>query len=239
MPIPLETIANIPLLKGLDGDTLGKLSAIMASRLYLTNDIVMRKGSTTSNLGFLLRGVLQVIDTSEDGREAGVNMIRPGSFFGELAVLDGLPRSASVVALKDSEVAFLPNAQARALIFNRPLVAERMLIHFSKAQRALTHQCTLLSIPNAFHRVFAQLQALVRETPQGQIIDLPKQHEVAIMVNTSRETVSRALHTLIRLNVLEKKGTVLIVRKPAQLKTAAENGLDELAAPKPTAKTGT
>jgi CRP-like cAMP-binding protein len=186
-----------------------------------------------------LRGVLQVIDTSEDGREAGVNMIRPGSFFGELAVLDGLPRSASVVALKDSEVAFLPNAQARALIFNRPLVAERMWIHFSKAQRALTHQCTLLSIPNAFHRVFAQLQALVRETPQGQIIDLPKQHEVAIMVNTSRETVSRALHTLIRLNVLEKKGTVLIVRKPAQLKTAAENGLEELAAPKPTAKTGT
>jgi DNA-binding GntR family transcriptional regulator len=72
----------------------------------------------------------------------------------------------------------------------------------------------------------------VRETPQGQIIDLPKQHEVAIMVNTSRETVSRALHTLIRLNVLEKKGTVLIVRKPAQLKTAAENGLEELPAPK-------
>ncbi|MFZ2627317.1 MAG: Crp/Fnr family transcriptional regulator [Rugosibacter sp.] len=239
MPIPLEIVARIPLLQGLDDDTLGKLSSIMVSRIYLPNDTVMRKGSLTNNLGFLFSGVLQVVDTSEDGRETGVNVIQPGAFFGELAVLDGQPRSASVVALKQSEAAFLPNAQARTLIFNRPLVAERMLLHFTRAQRALTQQCTLLSIPNAFHRVFAQLQSLVRETPQGKIIDLPKQHEVAIMVNTSRETVSRALHTLIKLNVLEKKGAVLIVRKPAQLKTAAENGLEELAAPKPIAKTGT
>lgn len=232
MPIPIETVAAIPLLQGLDEDTLSKVASIMVVRVYQANDIVMRKGNATDNLGFLLSGALQVVDLSEDGRETGIHIIQPGASFGELAVIDGLPRSASVMAVKASEVAFLPNAQARQLIFNRPLVAERMLMHFAKALRASTHQRTLLSIPNAFHRVFAQLQALVRDTPQGQVIDLPKQHEVAIMVNTSRETVSRALHTLIKLNVLEKKGTILIVRQPAQLKSAAETGLEELPAPK-------
>ena len=228
MPIPFKTVTSIPLLQGLDDDTLNKVANMMVSRVYLPNDVVMRKGNSTDNLGFLLRGVLQVVDLSEDGRETGIHLIEPGNSFGELAVIDGLPRSASVIALKSSEVAFLPNAQARSLIFNRPLVAERMLLHFAKALRTSTHQRTLLGLPNAFHRVFAQLHSLVRETPQGMVIELPKQHEVAIMVNTSRETVSRALHTLIKLNVIEKKGTVLIVHQPAQLKSAAESGLEEL-----------
>ena len=211
MPIPLETVSSIPLLQGLDTETLTKVASMMMTQSYSPHDTVMRKGNATNNLGFLLRGALQVVDLSEDGRETGINVILPGTSFGELAVIDGQPRSASVVALKASEVAFLPNAQARALIFNRPLVAERMLLHFAKALRAATQQRMLLGIPNAFQRVFAQLQSLTQETPAGQVIELPKQHDVAIMVNTSRETVSRALHTLIKLNVIEKKGSVLIV----------------------------
>lgn len=237
MPIPIELAASIPLLLGLDEDTLAKVASIMALRVYQPQDVVIRKGNTAGNMGFLLSGTLQVVDLSADGRETGIHIIQRGTYFGELSVIDGLPRSASVVAIQAADVAFLAQAQARTLIFNRPLVAERMLLHLAKALRASSHQRTLLSIPNAFQRVFAQLQLLVRETPQGTVIELPKQQEVAIMVNTSRETVSRALHTLIKLNVLEKKGAVLIVRQPAQLKNAAEAGLDEL--PPPTEKTGT
>lgn len=237
MPIPIELAASIPFLKGLDEDTLSKVASIMVLRLYQPQDVVIRKGNAAGNMGFLLRGTLQVVDLSIDGRETGIHIMHPGTYFGELSVIDGLPRSASVVAIQAAEVAFLPQEQARALIFNRPLVAERMLTHLAQALRASSHQRTLLSIPNAFQRVFAQLQLLVRETPQGTVIELPKQQEVAIMVNTSRETVSRALHTLIKLNVLEKKGTVLIVRQPTQLKNAAEAGLDEL--PPPAGKTGT
>lgn len=231
MPIPIELATNIPLLAGLDEDTLSKVAGIMMLRVYQPQDVVIRKGNTAGNMGFLLSGALQVVDLSVDGRETGIHIIAPGTYFGELSVIDGLPRSASVVAIQTSEVAFLPQVQARALIFNRPLVAERVLTQMAKALRASSHQRTLLSIPNAFQRVFAQLQLLVRETPQGTVIELPKQHEVAIMVNTSRETVSRALHTLIKLNVLEKKGTMLIVRQPTQLKNAAEAGLDELPPP--------
>ncbi len=207
----------------------------MTSRVYLSHDIIIRKGDDSdNNLAFLINGKLQVVDLSEDGREIGIHFITPGNYFGELSVIDGLPRSASVVSVKTSEVAFLPNASARALIFNHPLIAQRLLGHFAKVVRAASNQRTLLSIPNAFQRVFAQLHSFVRETNEGQIIEgMPKQHEIAIMVNTSRETVSRALHTLLKMNILEKQGTILIVKQPEQLKHAATVGVEDGTAENP------
>lgn len=238
MPISVELIANLPLLQGLDSDTLQKVAGLMISRTYLPHDKVMRKGNAVEHLAFLLSGKLQVVDLSEDGRETGIGIIQPGAHFGELSVIDSLPCSASVLAMVLSNVAFLPQNQARALIYSRPIVAERMFIQLAHALRASSNQRTLLSIPNAFQRVFAQLHLFVRETPTGKVIELPKQHEVAIMVNTSRETVSRALHLLIKMNVLEKKGAMLLVHHPDQLKNAAEVGLEDVPVRNPD-KTGT
>lgn len=228
MPIALDIVAKIPLLTGLDADTLTTVARLMSSRAYLAHDIVIRKGDSADHLMFLINGKLQVVDLSEDGRETGIHFILPGAYFGELSVIDGQPRSASVKSIQISEVAFLPSAQARALIINRPIIAERFLAHFAKIVRASSSHQTLLSIPNAYQRVFAQLHQFVRETTDGQVIEtMPKQHEIAIMVNTSRETVSRALHTLLKMGILQKKGTVLIVTRPEQLKSAATVGLEE------------
>lgn len=232
MPIAIEVAAEIPLLKGLDEDALKKIAGLMTSKVYLSHDIVIRKGDNVdSNLAFLINGKLQVVDLSEDGREIGIHFITPGNYFGELSVIDGLPRSASVISVKTSEVAFLPNLAARDLFFSYPLIAQRLLTHFAKVVRAASNQRTLLSIPNAFQRVFAQLHSFVKETNEGQIIEgMPKQHEIAIMVNTSRETVSRALHTLLKMNILEKQGTILIVKRPDQLKHAATVGVEDSSA---------
>lgn len=233
MSIAIEVAANIPLFKDFDEASLQKVASLMSSRTYLSHDIVMRKGETAENLAFLLSGKLQVVDLSEEGREIGIHFIQPGTYFGELSVIDGLPRSASVISVKLSEVAFLPSNHARELIFHHPLIAKRLMTHFAQIVRAASNQRTLLSIPNAFQRVFAQLQTFVRESKDGQVIEgLPKQHEIAIMVNTSRETVSRAIHTLMKLNIVEKQGTILIVKQPEQLKHVATVGVDEANIPK-------
>jgi CRP/FNR family cyclic AMP-dependent transcriptional regulator len=227
MPILNDTAAQIPLFQGLDQDTLVAVAKVMTSRPYLAHDIVLRKGDAADHLAFLINGKLQVVDLSEDGREIGLHFILPGTYFGELSVIDGQPRSASVKSMQLSEVAFLHTSHARSLIFNHPMIAERFLIRFAQIVRASSNHQTLLTIPNAFQRVFAQLQLFVRQTSDGQVIEgLPKQHEIAIMVNTSRETVSRALHTLLKMNILEKKGTVLIVHRPDQLLSAATVGLE-------------
>lgn len=228
MTIALEVVSQIPLFKGLDEAILRQIAVLMTSRTYLSHDVVIRKGDSADHLAFLIEGKLQVVDLTEDGREIGIHFILPGVYFGELSVIDGKPRSASVISVKTSEVAFLPTSQARELIFNNPLVAQRLMTHFAQVVRAASTQRTLLSIPNAFQRVFAQLSTFTKETNEGTVIDsLPRQHEIAIMVNTSRETVSRALHTLMKLGIIEKQGVALIVKQPEKLKLAATVGIDE------------
>ncbi len=228
MPIPVKIVEQIPLFEDLDAATLERIAGQMVGRVYLSHDIVIRKGDTADNLAFLIAGKLQVVDLTEDGREIGIQFIQPGTYFGELSVIDGKPRSASVISVKTSEVVFLPNHQARDLIFNNPIMAQRLMTHFAQVVRAASSQRTLLSIPNAFQRVFAQLDSFVKTDREVPIIDgLPRQQEIAIMVNTSRETVSRALHLLMKLNIIEKQGSVIIVKAPDKLKLAATNGIDE------------
>jgi CRP/FNR family cyclic AMP-dependent transcriptional regulator len=228
MPIAFDIAAQIPLFKDLDEITLQSLANNMTSRIYLSHDSVIRKGDSADNLAFLINGKLQVVDLTEDGREIGIHFILPGIYFGELSVIDGKPRSASVISVKTSEVAFLPCNHARELIFHHPLMAKRFLTHFAQIVRSASTQRTLLSIPSAFQRVFAQLNTFVRETKEGQVIEgLPRQQEIAIMVNTSRETVSRAIHILMKMNIIEKQGAVLIVKQPEKLKHVATVGIDE------------
>ena len=215
-------LRNIPLLKGVDRATLEKVAAALQVRTIRRGGFVIHKGGSGDHLLFLLSGQLQAVDVTEDGREIGLSIISPGDYFGDLAVIDGLPRSASIVACETSIVAYLPRVQALDLIYNNPLVAERMLKRMASKIRLASNYRAILGIPNAFHRVFALLNQFVKTAPGGLVVidKMPTQQEIAIMANTSRETVSRAIHTLIKQGVVEKDMRRLIVRMPEALRYA-------------------
>ncbi|HKB55043.1 MAG TPA: Crp/Fnr family transcriptional regulator, partial [Ramlibacter sp.] len=188
---------------------------------------------TADGLYLLFSGSLQAVDIAEDGREIGLNLIGPGSFFGELSVIDGLPRSAHIVALQPSVVGVIPQAAAREIFYKLPATAEAMMRHLTELVRNLSNYRALLAIPNAQQRVYALLQQLGRRMPGGLTVipNLPKQQEVAIMINTSRETVSRAVAQLVAMGVLEKDYRRLIVRDPQRLRTLAMQNTPGTAAP--------
>jgi len=171
---------------------------------------------------FLLTGRLQAVDLTEDGREVGLNFLSPGDYFGELSIIDNLPRSASVVACENSLIAGLPRAQALTLFYQTPLVAERLLKRMASSIRNSANYRTILSIPSAFQRVFALLNQFAKTAPGGLVVieKMPTQQEIAIMVNTSRETVSRAIQILLLKGVVEKDMRRLIVRQPDLLNKA-------------------
>ena len=227
-PVVTVHLQNIPLLKGVDQATLERLVPFLEFRNFARGGFVLHKGGSGDHLLFLLSGRLQAVDVSEEGREIGLSIIVPGDYFGDLAVIDGSPRSASVVASEASLVAFLPRVQALELIYNTPLVAERMLKRMAKKIRDASNYRAILGIPNAFQRVFALLNQFSKIAPGGLVVieKMPTQQEIAIMVNTSRETVSRAIHALIQKGVVEKDMRRLIVRLPDALRDAvsAEQG---------------
>lgn len=218
-------LQKIPLLAGVNAETLTQLAATLQLRSVDRGQHVLHKGSIGDHLLFLLSGRLQAVDMTEDGREIGLSFLTVGDYFGELSIIDGLPRSASVVACETSLIAFLPRTHALALIYNNPLVAERLLKRMASTIRSAANYRTILGIPNAFQRVFALLNQFAKIAPGGLVVieKMPTQQEIAIMVNTSRETVSRAIHILIQKGVVEKDMRRLIVRQPEALRKAVSS----------------
>lgn len=215
----LALLARVPLFAGVDQATLAQIGPFVTWREVKKGEAAVLKGSTGDQLMVLVGGRMQVLDITEGGREIGLNFLVAGDYFGELAVIDGLPRSASVIAMESSVVAFLPKAQALALFHQNALVAERVMKGLAKKLRTASVYQTILCLPSASQRVFALLQRLCVVSPGGLVVveNPPKQQELAIMANTSRETVSRALKVLLDQGIIEKDNHRLIVRRPAAL----------------------
>ncbi|MCK2097399.1 Crp/Fnr family transcriptional regulator [Thauera aromatica] len=225
MTLSLDVLKRIPLLAQVSEAMLQSLAQAVVVRSFARRDVVARKGSRGDVLMFLLFGKLQVVDVTPDGREVGLNLLGAGSFFGELSIIDGQPRSASVVALSHSEVALLPREHALDLFYHEPSVTAQIFAHLARSVRQLTDTRTLLGMQNAYQRVYALLGKLTRSAPGGlAVIEmLPTQQEMAIMINTSRETVSRALNELLTQGVVEKDMSRLIIREPARLAEMARS----------------
>lgn len=216
-------LQNIPLLKGLPAELLNEIGKRMIFRSYPKNSFVLHKGGKPDFLIFLLSGQLQVIDISSDGRIVGLSFLNPGDYAGELSIIDGKPRSASVVASENSLVALLPRLDARRLIYTQPLLAERTLISLATKVRISTTYRAILGIPNAAQRLYAFIQQLAKKGV-GNLITIencPNQQELASMVNVRRETVSRALKILFEQNIIEKDGKRLIIRNAERLNELA------------------
>jgi CRP/FNR family cyclic AMP-dependent transcriptional regulator len=218
-------LQKIPLFEGLSAETLTILAQALQLKTVDRGELVVQKGSSGDHLFFLLAGRLQVVDFMGDGKEIGLNFFNVGDYFGELSIIDGLPRSASVVATENSLVASLTRAHALAVMTKNSLIAERVLQRMACAVRTATNYRAILAIPNSFQRVFALLNQFAHVAPGGLVVidKMPTQQEIAITVNTSRETVSRAIHILIQKGVVEKDMRRMIVRHPDALHKAATN----------------
>ena len=221
--VEVMDLRKFPLFANLPEEELKVTSSLLRLRNYARREIVCRKEDASDGLYLLFTGLLQAVDIAEDGREIGLNLIKPGSFFGELSVIDGQPRSAHVIAIQPSTVGLIPQAAARDVFYKLPATAEAMMKHLAALVRNLSAFRALLAIPNAQQRVYALLQQLSQQMPGGLVAiqNLPKQQEIAIMINTSRETVSRAIAHLVATGVLEKDFRRLIVRDPTRLRRLA------------------
>lgn len=208
MPIAFQYLLKFPLLQDLPQSALMHLSAQMEDRVFARREVLSTKEQTRFDLGFLLSGRLQGVDTTVDGRSVGLFFVEPGDYFGELSVVDGMPAAEYVIAVSKSRALFLEASVARQLIFDHSGIAQAVMTRLSQRVRQVTAQRTLLALPNPFQRLCVQLLLLARpsELKQAVLEFAPTHQELAIMINSSRETVTRAFQTLILKQVIERQG---------------------------------
>jgi CRP-like cAMP-binding protein len=228
MPVSLQLLAQFSLLRPLSREALEQLSTKMTLRSFARRAMVLSKDSSTQELGFLIDGRLQGIDVTVGGRTVGLYFVEPGDYFGELSVVDGKPGSEYIVAAAPSTVAFLEPKEANALISMNYELARAVLERLAGRVRGATAQRMLLSLANPFQRLCVQLLQLSHQSALGaQTVDpVPTHQELAIMINSSRETVTRAFQMLFSKRILSRDGNTLTLVCMKSMKNIAE-GLEE------------
>lgn len=225
---PFEALRQNKLFANVEDGVIQQIIPQLRFRKYEKREFVMHRNTAGDLLCLLIAGRLQVVANTPDGKEVGLQYIDPNDFFGELSIIDGEVRSASVQATADSIVGFIPKDIAQQLFFKHPQVIQTVMKRLCTTVRHSSQQLSNLAMPRSTTRIFAILHNTAKTQPGNLITieNLPNQQSLATMANVSRESVSRAIHALIKSGVLEKDFRRLIVRSPEVLDRLAKGELE-------------
>ena len=196
------------LLKGVDlfseltEEQLGLLANLVVVQDFNRDETVVLEGDCSMKALYLIAsGTVQVYMTGVDGRETILSFLERGDFFGEMSLIDGEPRSASVRTVTDAQLMIIHREPFLTLIRQTPEIAMSLLSEMSKRLRKANKQIGSLSTMSVSGRVAGTLLNLMEErgmrihTDNGQMVTVihnrPTQQQLADMSGTTRETVSR------------------------------------------------
>jgi len=190
--------------------------------------VILNAGSQEDRVCFLFEGRLQGVDFTIDGREVGLYFVDPGDYCGELSVFDSGAQAEYVIALNSAVVVFVPIEALREVADRQPVIMAGLGNKLAGRIRQMTLQRSLLALPNITQRVCCQLWLLVPdETKDSQesaeIKDPPTHMEIAIMLNVSRETVTRVFQQLQKQQIVSRDGpSKLLINDLQTIKEVAE-----------------
>ena len=226
MAVPPSLLQQFALMRLFPADALAQLASHSSTHAFAKREVVLAKENPSPSLMFLLEGRLQAIDFTLDGREVGLHFIEEGQYFGEISVLDGLPSPEVVIANKKSQVVMVPAREIRSHIFASPQAIEAITSGLTKRIRDQSNQRQILGIISPLQRICALLQNLSKDGKNPELIaNAPTHQEIAIMVNLTRETVTRAFQVLQSQGALARDGDDLKV-DTGKLKQLAEKSAD-------------
>ena len=180
----------------LDENALRALAPGGAVRSYAKNVVIVSEGDTTDSLYVVLSGRVKAFVSDESGREAVVNTIGPGDYFGEL-VLDGGPRSASIMTLEPCRLFVIPQADVERLLEANPAFARDLLRKLIGKVRSLTGRVADLALKDVYARLVKFIdENAVDEQGRRVISERLTQSDIAERIGGSREMVSRILKDL-------------------------------------------
>jgi len=212
----IEFLKNVPIFSELDDDTLIKLSQLGTLKSFDKDSIILSEQDAGSALFVMVSGKVKVARVSNDdkNKEVILTLLNPSDFFGEMALLDGLARSATVTSIEDSKVFIIQRNDFLNLIQEHPEVSIALLQELTQRLRAAGMKIKALSLKDAEGKVATVLLQLADDMgriKQGvvEIEKLPYQHELANMAGTSRETISRTLHSFAKKGLVELEGAKL------------------------------
>ena len=227
---PRETLAHFPLLRSLDAKTIQRLDTQCGWRHRDAKEWILEHDEPSTDVYFLTAGSVRALIHASADRDVILADLQAGQFFGEMAAIDGKPRSSSILALTQSTVACMPASVFRQLLRTEPDVIEQVLQLLGTRVRSLNQRIHEFSTLHVKQRICAELLRSSRAdpaTPRQAIISPPPPHaEIAARVSTGREMVVREFKALERAGLLTRRRGALVLTDVPRLMQELEQGGD-------------
>ncbi|MEQ8229737.1 MAG: Crp/Fnr family transcriptional regulator [Rhodospirillales bacterium] len=221
-----RSLAHIDLLEDLNETEIERLEQACSWKSYAAQEQIIDRQSETQDVFFVASGTARVVIYSLSGREITLDDVNAGGHFGDLAAIDGEPRSASVMAMKDTVIASLSQERFHQLLSEHFEVTLRLMRALTRIVRTSTDRIMDLSTLAANNRVQADLLRLARNSMVGEnraeLVPIPVHGDIASRVSTTRETVARVLSDLSRQGVVERQKDRLVIEDVDRLEDMVE-----------------
>ncbi len=216
-------LRRIPLFSSLKDDELEAIYKLSYIRKCTKDSIILLENEGGDTLFIIISGKVKVTTFSESGKEVIFSILNEGDFFGDMSLMDGKPRSATVISIEDSELRLLRRNDFIKLVEEHPGISLKLLEELTTRLRKADERIESLAILDVTGRVAGILLQLADErgekTDNGVVIkSRPTHQELANMVGTTRETVTRVLKQLENKKYINMSGKDLQIFDPEVFK---------------------
>ncbi len=216
-----ETLAGIELFQNLNADDRRAVAGRCELHQFSPNHVVVHEQDETKDVYFIVSGLVRATMFSVAGKEVAFRDMGSGDVFGDLAAIDDMPRSVSVLTLKDSVILSMSSAAFREVMETYPPVSRAELKRLTVLVRQLSDRVFEFSAMGVRNRIHAELLRLAKEQPQkdnsAEIKPAPKHADIASRISTHREAVTRELNHLEHAGLIERPSGAIVIRDMARL----------------------
>ncbi len=210
----LSLIKNVPLFSCLDDHELEGLLKAAVRKTFPRHTVLLNAGDATDSLYVITEGKVKAVIIDEHGKEIILSISGPGEYFGEMAMIDGEPRSATIMTREQTELLIFYKADLRQVFAQNPDIVFNLLKGLTRRLRKANQQIESLALMDVYGRVATLLTESSK--PQGSVMVIREaltHQEIANMVGSSREMVSRILNELIRGGFIQVDKKIISILK--------------------------
>jgi CRP/FNR family cyclic AMP-dependent transcriptional regulator len=211
-----ELLKTVPIFAELSDADIDSLAQLASRRHFARETPVFFEHEEGDSFFMILEGRVKVTILGDDGREVILSMLGPGDFFGEMALLDDEPRSATAIAVEDCDLLSLQRSDFEGVVTSRASISSALIKVLSARLRKANHQISTLALLDVYGRVARVLLDMARDEGRrlrdGRIAFRRATHqEIANRIGTTRETVTRMMKDLERQGLIRVEGREFIV----------------------------
>ncbi len=211
----LSIIKKVPLFKDLKKGEIESILKLTSSKRYYKNNTILSEADKLGSTFYMIsKGKVKVSRIGDDGKEIVLSILGPGNFFGEMSLIDGLSRSATITSVSDTEVLTMRGKDFNEMLKVYPQVILNLTRVLVARLRQSDSQIKRLSLMNTIGKVASTLAGIVppeKKRRKAVIEALPPLRDLASMAGISESSVSRAIKSLVKSGYIQKEGKKVII----------------------------